>query len=949
MNKQRGRWRVSGGAILAIPFILSLLTLGVGLPGQAAGAAEAAGQQWDGSGYLQQQLDPVFHALPENVEILSLENGLQVILLRNPAQPMVGIYTQVRVGSAREDFRTSGMSHMLEHLLFNGSERYTQEELYDLADRHGAYNNANTTDFYTNYMMVLPASSLESGLEIQSQMLFHSVIPEDKFAKEKGIVIGELVSGRDRPGHFTEETLREALYGGSNLALPTLGTRSTIEHMERDDVHAFYRNYYVPNNMITTVAGNFDRAELLALLARYYGSPPPGTISRPEVRPAGFIDRTHTIVRRGGDQRLLALAFDAPSYQSSDYFPFLVLARLLDAEGSGILTRALEAVPNEERPGLEVWWEAAPGFSRLVLQFELSAASDPARLYPLVQEACAQAREWGVTSEDVLEIAQMEETETLLEREQLRMTGIFTAESIIQGGPDFFVSYLARLREVAAEEVARVLGAYLIESPCLAVLIEPAAGAGAAAEQAGGMAGMKLPPGMKVPPAMLEAMKKAGMTPQAASAGDEEAEDEGAAEAGTSAAGSEPLPIQRTELKNGSVLVTQQNPDSPLMGIHLTVRNRAQIDEGRPGALNLVHRLLSSGIGGCDATCLSRKLRRLGAVVKFVDNPHIPMDDYYTTGRFSFVRIEVTAANGPAVLELLADMSQYASFDSDAFERERQEQRQLVEKRQGSARTLANRLLRETLYGAHPLVRPAEGETEALDALTYDDVRRIYSEAFTPPNLILSIVSSYPHEQLAEQLEELLPGRGKPTTGLPPLPLTQTATRVTESLGGEMAAIRLGALLRVERRDEKAFEILTAILSDRLGMDLRETRGLSYSVGASLSLHGGEGSFITWLNPPRERLEEGEEALRQAVAYFDPATITQEELDKTRSAKVGRWMMRRLSSLSQAYYLAMAELDGDASRYLEMLTGYDSITLADLQRVGGEYLSGLPLVTVVVD
>ena len=97
-----------------------------------------------------------------------LGNGLEVVLLANPAQPMVGIFTQVKVGSAWESYQSSGMSHMLEHLLFNGSEKYTQDQLYELADRAGAYNNANTTDFFTNYMMVIPAGALETGLDLQS-------------------------------------------------------------------------------------------------------------------------------------------------------------------------------------------------------------------------------------------------------------------------------------------------------------------------------------------------------------------------------------------------------------------------------------------------------------------------------------------------------------------------------------------------------------------------------------------------------------------------------------------------------------------------------------------------------------------------------------------------------------------------------------------------------------
>jgi zinc protease len=927
------------GAVI-IPALLSAAFSAVAAAPQLAAA-------WPGAtGFERQQLEPTFYALPDNIEILQLENGLQVLLMRNPAQPMVGIYTQVGVGSAYEDFRTSGMSHMLEHLLFNGTEKYTQEQLYRLTDRHGAYNNANTSDFYTNFMTVVSAEDLATGLEIQSQMLFHSLIPADKFEKEKGIVVGELVGNRDTPGYFAAEALREVLYAGSSLALPTLGTKSTIEHMVRDDVYAFYRNYYVPNNMITTLAGNFERDDALKLLEQYFGATAPGTVERPAPRPAPFIDRTRTVVRRGGGERQLVLAFDAPSYQAVDFFPFLVLVQLLDAPASGILTRALDSVAEAERPELSDWWERADGYARLVLQFTLAADVDPASYYRLVQEACAAALDQGISDEDVNEIVSMEETGTLLQREQLRETGIYAAEPLVLGGPDFFVSYLDRLHEVTAEDVALAMSTYLVDTPCLALLIEPEEGAEAAPP-----AGMQLPEGMQVPPAMLEALKK--MQAQTKAQETEKPQIDGGPSPGSMPARPAPapkvLPVQRTELQNGAVLVSQQNPASPLLAVHLTVRNRAVLDNGRPGSLNLVHRLLLSGVGGCDASCFSRKLRRLGAVVKLVDNPDFPMDDYYTDGRFSFVRVEVSAENGPAVLELLTDITQHASFSRQDFERERREQIALLEKQQDSARIRANQLLAATLFGTHPLARPPEGDVASLQALSYDDVRSLYRKAFQPPNLIIAVVGPVSHEELASQLENLLPGRGQPTNGLPPLPVTREEDRVTQSLGGEMAAMRIGALLDYDPADEKALEILTAILSDRIAMDLRETKGLSYSVGAAVDLHNGQGEFTAWLNPPRERLEEGEAALHGFLRTFDPATITQDELDRIRSARVGRWMLRRLSSMSQAYYLAMAELDGDVTRAMRMLHGYDGISLADLQRVGRTYLAHQPLVTVVVD
>ena len=918
--------------------LMRVLTLVATLAGMAgmAGLPGSSLAQGRASGFADLQIEPVFTPLPANIEILRLENGLEVVLMQNPAQPMVGIYTQVKVGSAWEDYRTSGMSHMLEHLLFNGTTKYTQEQLYDKADIAGAYNNANTTRFYTNYMMVIPSEGLETGLDLQSQMLFHSLIPAEKFAKEQGIVVGEIVQGRDWPGHYTETLLQEVQYAGSSLELPTVGTKSTIEHMQRDDVYDFYRKWYVPNNMVVTVAGAFDRDAVLALLETYYGSVAPGAIDASGLKTAPFIDRTRAITRRGGDERVVALSFEAPTYGMADFFPYLVMTQLLDLEGSGILSAALEDLDAAERPELGVWWEKAPGFGRLTLQFNLQDGTDPNLMYRLVQDAVTGAIDMGLTGEDILGIVRMTETGTLLEREQLRMTGIYTAEPIVQGGPDFFVSYLDQLRNVTAEDVTRALTNWLVDAPCLAVLIEP--GEDAAGDDS--MGGGQMPAGMKMPPAMAAAMQKQG--------GD--GADKPAAAAAPAAA-ARPLQVDRSELVNGAVLVSQTNPASPLMAIHLAVRGRALIDRDNAaaGALDLVHRLLDEGYAGCDRACLARQLRRLGAVVKTVDDGRIPMDNYYTNGRFSFVRIEVAAENGGEVLDLLTQQLQFAAFTDDDFERVRNERVAELQKQQASARSTANGLLEEGLYGDHPLVLPAEGDVESLAKLDFNEVRQVYRKAFAPENLVFAIVGPLTHTDLKARIEGSLPGRGQPGPALTPPPVTTAPADLTATVGGQMTAIRLGSIVAVAPADAAALELTVAILSDRMGMDLREKQGLSYSVGASFDVNGPTGEFTAWINPTQERLAEGKAAIEAFIRGFDAATITQAEMDKIRAARRGRLMMRRLSSMGQAYYLAMAELDHDIEGYLNGLDAYDAVKLADLQRVSGQYLKTMPLVEVVVN
>ncbi len=202
-------------------------------------------------------------------------------------------------------------------------------------------------------------------------------------------------------------------------------------------------------------------------------------------------------------------------------------------------------------------------------------------------------------------------------------------------------------------------------------------------------------------------------------------------------------------------------------------------------------------------------------------------------------------------------------------------------------------------------------------------------------------------------MARLLPGDGVPTTPLPPLPVTTAPAAVTATVGGQLSAIRLGSVVDVAAGDEAALGLLVAVLSDRLAMDLRETRGLSYSAGASAELEAGQAVLTAWLNPPVARRDEGLAALREFIAGFDPATITGDEVARLHAARRGRLMMRRLSSLGQAYYLAMAELDGRLAAATAAggaaSPGDEVPSVAQLQAVAAKYLAGRPWVEVVVD
>ena len=215
---------------------------------------------------------------------LILKNGLRVILVPHHANPMVASSVVVGAGVVHEPEGMSGASHFLEHLLFNGTKRRSQRELYDEVDRYGAYNNATTREDHTLYTLLVQKEFADAGLDIQADMLFHSTLPPDKFEKEKGIVLEELAKDRNDPAFIAGEGFRAFAYARTPLGRPVLGSAESIAAFRREDVLGYYKTRYVPANMVLVVMGDFDSEQMMESVGRTFGAAKAGKAPPPAVR-----------------------------------------------------------------------------------------------------------------------------------------------------------------------------------------------------------------------------------------------------------------------------------------------------------------------------------------------------------------------------------------------------------------------------------------------------------------------------------------------------------------------------------------------------------------------------------------------------------------------------------------------------------------------------------------
>ena len=213
-----------------------------------------------------------------------LPNGLHVILYNDDHSPNVLVSLMYHVGAKNEDTARTGFAHLFEHLLFEGSKHIDRGEYMKMVMSNGGTLNANTTQDRTYYFEMMPSNNLELALWMESERMLHAKIDTVGVNTQKGVVIEEKKQSYDnRPyGQWMYEIGRRA-FTVHPYRWQTIGSEAHIRNSTFDDVYGFYKKWYVPDNCVLVVAGDFDEAKTRKWITDYFGDIPRGT--RPLVRP----------------------------------------------------------------------------------------------------------------------------------------------------------------------------------------------------------------------------------------------------------------------------------------------------------------------------------------------------------------------------------------------------------------------------------------------------------------------------------------------------------------------------------------------------------------------------------------------------------------------------------------------------------------------------------------
>jgi zinc protease len=304
---------------------------------------------------------PLFLAPPgwaqtaPRAEQFKLANGFTVIVKPDRRAPTAVQMVYVRTGSMDEVDGSTGIAHMLEHMLFKGSKELKPGEFSRRVAALGGRENAFTMRDATGYYQQIPAGKLEEVMKLESDRFANNQWPDEEFRHEMEVVKEERRwRTDDQPRALLWETLNAAVYQASPYRRPVIGWMSDLDSMTPQDARDFYKRWYVPANAVLVVAGDVDPAQVKRLAEKYYGSIParPVPTRKPRIEPPQAGERRIEF-KAPADQAYVALAFKVPqltSFEASpdndDALALTVLAAVLDGYSGARLDRALTQGPD---------------------------------------------------------------------------------------------------------------------------------------------------------------------------------------------------------------------------------------------------------------------------------------------------------------------------------------------------------------------------------------------------------------------------------------------------------------------------------------------------------------------------------------------------------------------------------------------------------------------------
>jgi zinc protease len=868
---------------------------------------------------------------PINVKEYKLKNGLRVLLHEDRSTPIVSVGVWYHVGSKNEVEGRTGFAHLFEHMMFQGSKNYNADYFTPLQEA-GANINGTTNVDRTWYFETVPSNFLELALFMEADRLggLLEAMTQDKLDNQRDVVKNERRQRVDNQPYGTAfEKIAETMYPtGHPYNWTTIGSLEDLQAASMDDVKSFFRQYYVPNNTILILSGDFQEKQARTWIEKYFGPIAGGAaISRPSPAQPKLEKEIRTSVE---DNVPLARRYFvwhgvrayAPDEPALDYLSFIL--------SSGRTSRLQSSLIYDKEIAQQVG--AFSGTNEIAGLFQIQTTARPGKSLEDIEKEIdaeiARIKSAPPTAEEMSRALNSIESQSIFGLQTvLGKAGQLATFAGYLGKPNWFQADIDRYRTVTPADVQRVANTYLTGNR-LVMTYAPRTGEAARAQRAADRTTTAPADDKKKDDAMIAEqtakLPKPGPNPTFALP-----------------------PIEKTKLSNGMAVWMVEHHELPILSMNMVFGTGSSNEpEGKVGVSSITSQLLDDGTATRSAADIANQLQSIGANIG-------SFNDWDSTN----VSLQTLTKNLDKAVDIYADVVRNPAFPASEVESLRGRLLVALRQQRSNPNAISNIVYSKVLYGDHAYGRSNSEAT--IKALTRDDVLAYYGSTYRPNNATLIVVGSFDKAALKSRLEKAFgewKGGETATKDLGmPKSLEKAGIYLVDRPNSAQSVVSIGQV-GVDRMNPDYFPIvvMNTILgggfTSRINMNLREDKGYTYGARSGFTFRRGAGPFQAGGDIQTAVTKEAiAEFMKELNDIRGGRPVTQKELDYNKQSLIRRYPSGFETVGAMSNQLSNLVVYGLPDTYFnDYMSKVNAVTIEDVDRVAKKYLDPAKMAIVIV-
>lgn len=857
-------------------------------------------------------LNTMLAAIPPGVESIQTldgieeykltDNGLRILLMPSENMPVATVMVTYEVGSRNEVTGTTGATHILEHMMFKGTERFNSDDdsdYFSQMERIGARSNATTFFDRTNYYATLPSEYVSLAIELEADRTRNLLIREEDLSSEMTVVRNEYERGENNPMRTLVKEIYASAFMAHPYSHPTIGWPSDIENTSVEKLRTFYDTYYWPENAVLTVIGGFDPEETLQAIKQFYGSIPnsPQPIPEVEMEEPKQLGPRHITIERAGQVGIVMVAYKAPEGDHEDWAALALLEQILGADKTGRLYRALEDKGKASATFTYAPQLRDPGLFMLAAYLTPNATHEETE--KIIAGEIEKIIETGITKNELEQAKSVIKANVIYERDGPYAIADQLNEAIAMGDWTKYVTLPKAIQAVSAEDLQRTAAKYFTKTNRTVGWFVPDSSESSAKLTASSL-GPNYYRDPEIPKNSIEINTARNNSKQAAT-------------------NKEKLVtnfsknLRRAEIGDIEIIAIDMPVTDVVSFVGCFAAGETFSPADSPTLAGITAAMLDQGTRSKNRFQIAEMLNRIGADITFGAGPH----SLQFSGKF-------LRENAGAVIDLLAEQLREPAFGMDVLEtlksRKTAQLLRAIDNPDYRADVMVNQLL-------YPEDHPNYSEDisvllKDLKSLTVDDIRRFHDSYYGPKSLQLVFAGDIDFEQLKAAVELAFDGWeggvDYPAEHPKQLENIQQSERIFIA-DKTSAAVRYAYNTGLQRTSEDYIPfmlgnyILGGSFNARLMQEVRVNRGLTYSISSSHTgdiLTPGHWKLNASFSPAL--LEEGMTAIESVTTDWYKNGVSKDEVD------------RAIETLCGAYLVGLSTTGNVANQVLSFIQrGFD--------------------------